>query len=421
MKITQISAEMILDSRGCPTIQSKIGLEDGTISMASVPSGASTGTFESHELRDKNPKLFDGKSVNLAIEKINSEISKALVGTDPFDQTKIDQTLIELDGTADKSRLGANSILAVSIGICRAAAKSKKQSLYKYIGQFSGFHQFFMPKPMFLMLEGGKHGNFATDIQEFMIIPQKPINDLAELLNSIFQITEQLRSILSSRNYSIGLGLEGAFCPIEIKSNIEAIKLITQAISQANYQPGQDFAIALDFASSEFFQNGNYVLKSEGNKLYSPAEWTKKIEDWVNKYPIVSIEDPHQEELWEHWTNLVNELNETQIVGDDLVTTNVSRIQKAVEQKAMTSLIIKPNQIGTISETVQAVQIAKNNNLKIVVSHRAGETNDDFIADFCIGVGSDQCKFGGLNKGERIAKYNRLLIIEKEINSNATN
>lgn len=416
MKIAKIHSRQILDSLGNPTVEVDLTLENGIVASASVPSGASTGIHEAVELRDGEDS-FRGKSVLKAVENINQEIFSCLKGEEIEDQGKIDQLLIDLDGTLKKERLGANAILGVSMAACRAGASLKKVPLFSYIGTLSGNQQFKMPRPMMLMVEGGKHGNFATDIQEFMIIPsEKRSSSFKDVLEAGVKIFYILEEILRKKGYSTGLGFEGAFCPQEISSNEEGLSLLVEAIEKAGFKLRQDFLIAIDFASSQFYEDGRYVLKSEGSKTYSPKEWTDKIIDWTKNYPIFSLEDVHQEDLWQEWVSFTALLGHThQIVGDDLVTTNIQRIKKAMETRAINAVLIKLNQIGTVSETLDAIALTKREGWQSIISHRAGETNDDFIADLSVGSGSEQVKFGGLNRGERIAKYNRLLNIEQKL------
>jgi len=414
MKISKIHARQILDSRGIPTIEVDVVLENGVIGKAAVPSGASTGKYEAIELRDP-----DNKGVLKAIENVNQEISTKIINEDVGDQKKIDRILTELDGTENKSRLGANAILGVSMAVCQAASYATKQKLFEYIGKLSSNSTFIIPKPMALLMEGGKHGNWATDIQEFMVMSGKNSNpEFDEIFYASADVFQALEKILIEKGYSAGVGFEGGFCPRELKSNEEAFELIIQAIEKAGYKAGEDFVLAIDFAASEFFQDGNYMLKSENEKKYTAQEWREKVIEWTRNYPIYSLEDPFAEDEWSEWTSITSEIGEDhQIVGDDLTTTNIKRIKKAIDEKAINSVIIKPNQIGTVSETIEAVNLAKQAGLKSIVAHRAGETNDYFIADFAVGAGASQCKFGGPDRGERLAKYNELLRIEEYLKS----
>jgi len=417
MKISNIFGRQILDSKGTPTVEVEITLDNGVVALAAVPSGASTGSHEAVELRDED-NLFEGKSVLTAVKNINKIIAPEIINLQSLDQKLVDQKLIDLDGTKNKSKLGANSLLGVSIAVCKAAALSQDISLHLYIGQISNNSKFKIPRPMILMLEGGKHGNFATDIQEFMLMPK---DDRFENFTKVMEVNQKifknLEKNLSEKGYSTGVGLEGAFCPKELSSNEEAFELLVESIERSGFKPSKDFEIAIDFASSEFFLDGNYILKSEDNKKYTSNEWSEKIISWTNKYPIFSIEDPHQEDLWEEWSSLNQRIGSThQIVGDDLVTTNPERIKQAIEKKAINSVLIKLNQIGTVTETLEAVALTKEAGWTPIISHRSGETNDDFIADFAVGVDAPQCKFGGLSRGERISKYNKLLKIEEQLN-----
>ena len=411
MKIAKIFARQILDSRGIPTIEVDTVLENGIIGRAGVPSGASTGTHEAVELRDPDSKMGVGK----AVENVKQEISTKVIGMEVEDQKKIDQILIGLDGTENKSRLGANAILGVSLAVSRAASYVTKQRLFEYIGKLSSNSTFRIPSPMVLLMEGGKHGNWATDIQEYMVTPGKNSNlKIDEALYATASISQTLEKILIEKSYSTGVGFEGGFCPRELKSNEEAIELVIKAVEKTGYKAGEDFVLAIDFAASEFFQAGKYTLRSEDEKEYTSEQWKEKVIEWTKNYPIYSLEDVFAEDEWSDWTSIVSEIGENhQIIGDDLTTTNTARIKKAIDEKAINSVIIKLNQIGTVSETIEAVNFVKEAGFKTIVAHRAGETNDYFIADFAVGVGASQCKFGGLNRGERLAKYNELLRIEE--------
>jgi len=415
MKIAKIFARQILDCRGIPTIEVDAVLESDIIGRAAVPSGASTGTHEAVELRDSESKNYNGMGVLKAVRNVNQEIAEKIIGMEAEDQKKIDEALIELDGTKKKERLGANAILGVSMAVCRTASYTTKQRLFEYIGKLSSNSSFSIPRPMILLMEGGMHGNWASDIQEFMISPSKKSTfKFDEILYGVHEIFQTLEKLLIEKNYSTGVGFEGGFCPRELKSNEEAFELIIKAIEKAGYKIGEDFVLAIDFAASEFYQDGMYLLKSENEKKYTSQEWKEKVIEWTKNYPIYSLEDPFAEDEWSEWISIMSEIGEDhQIVGDDLTTTNVSRIKKAIDIKAINSVIIKLNQIGTVSETIEAVNFSRQAGLQTVVAHRAGETNDDFIADFAVGTGANQCKFGGLNRGERIAKYNQLLRIEK--------
>ena len=391
MNITDIQAKQILDSKNHPTIEAKVTLNDGQSFIASSPSGASTGTTEAVEI-----------PVNQALNNITTIIKPALVGKDVTNQRNLDGIMISLDGTENKSKLGGNATTAISMALSKAGAHAKGIPLYQYFGTLIGNTSFRLPTPIFLVMEGGKHGNWATDIQEFMIIPNSKKNtsfqERFDICNKVFETLEQ---ILKSKNYSLTIGFEGAFCPKELTGNEEALQLITSAIEQTQ----TDATIAIDAAASEFLKKENTI------------SWMEQIVSWSNKYPISSFEDIFDQEDWNNWTTLTETLGSAHlIVGDDLVTTNVTRIQKAIDLKAMNSCIIKINQIGTISETIDAIQLADKNNLTTIISHRGGETMDTTIADLAVGT-STYCKFGGPRRVERMAKYNRLFEIEKELSA----
>ena len=419
MNIANVIAREILDSRGHPTVEAEVCLDDGTRALGQVPSGASTGATEAVELRDGDQDRYLGRGVLTAVENIKGEINNVLRGMDAGDQTLIDQTLIELDGAPNKSRLGGNALIGVSMAVCRAAARSQKIPLYQYFGQLSNNAKFSLPQPQILVLEGGKHGNWATDLQEYFIIPQKEaFESFSEMLRAGGEIFYSLEKILSDRGYATGVGFEGAFCPREIKSNDEAFELMIQAIEGSGYKMVDQILLGVDAASSSFFQGGKYILRSEGHIELTSRSWSEKVIGWTKKYPIWSLEDIHAEEDWEEWTWFTQQLGKDhQIIGDDLLTTNTERIQKAIQQKSCNSVLIKLNQIGTVTETIKAITLSHQAGLTTVISHRGGETNDDMIADLVVGSGSWQCKFGGPDRGERVAKYNRLLRIEEAINS----
>ena len=417
MKITHIHARQILDSRGNPTVETDVILENGIMGRAAVPSGASTGIHEAVELRDKNPKIYNGKSVITAVANVNGEIANAITGKDVTSQKEIDETMIALDGTENKSRLGANAILSVSMAVAKAASQEKKLHLFEYIGELAHVKHFYLPRPMVLLLEGGKHGNWATDLQEYMILARKnAFSSFEETIQAASEIFVALEKILDKKGFATGVGFEGAFCPRELTSNEDGFDLIIKAVEAAGYTMDTHFGIAIDGAASEFYENGKYTLKSEGNKEYTSREWSEKIINWTKKFPIVSLEDMHSEDSWEEWEFLTSQIgSKIQIVGDDLVTTNVTRIQKAIDIQAINSVLIKVNQIGTVTETINAVQLTQKAGFTSIVSHRGSESNDDFIADFAVGTRSEEVKFGGPDRGERIAKYNELLRIEELI------
>ncbi|HSW89617.1 MAG TPA: phosphopyruvate hydratase [Patescibacteria group bacterium] len=415
--ITKIFAREILDSNGNPTVEVEVHLDDGTMAIAAVPSGASTGDNEAIELRDGDSARYSGKGVLNAVKNVNELIAPMIVGKDVTAQRAIDQMMITADTTPNKSKLGANAILGVSMAVCRAAAISAKQELYHYIGNIVGIPTYSMPAPMILLMEGGKHGNWSTDVQEYMILPKKDaFSDFKEILRAGSQIFHALEKVLEEKQLATGVGFEGAYCPSGLTGNEQAFELILEAITKAGYKPGEQFVLAIDAAASEFFKDGNYVLKSEQNKVYTPTDWLQKVLSWVRQYPILSLEDPFDQEDWQSWVNFTSIVGgDHQVVGDDLVVTNVKRIQKAIDQKAMNCTLIKPNQIGTVTETLEAIALTKSVGFTSVVSHRSGETNDDFIADLVVGTGSGQSKFGGPDRGERLAKYNRLLRVEEQL------
>jgi len=398
MNITDIQAKQILDSKNHPTVEATVILEDGQSFIAASPSGTSTGTTEAVEL-----------PIQQALDAIATGIKPALVGKDVTNQHVLDATMIALDGTENKSKLGGNATTAVSLAIAKAGAHTKGIPLYQYFGTLIGNTSFQLPTPQFLVMEGGKHGNWATDIQEFLIIPNNKkyltFQDRFAICNNIFTTLEH---ILQEKKYSLTIGFEGAFCPKELISNEEALSLITMAIEKTGCVPGKDIHIGIDAAASEFYKEDKY------NTL-TGDEWQQRIIQWSKTYPILSLEDMFDQEDWEHWVQLTSLLGSShQIIGDDLVTTNTKRIQKAIDMKAINSCIIKVNQIGTISETFDAIQLAQRSNITTVISHRGGETMDTTIADLVVGT-SSYCKFGGPRHPERMAKYNRLLQIEIEL------
>jgi enolase len=417
MKITAVTAREILDSKGYPTVEAEVKLEDGIIALGGVPSGASTGAAEALELRDGDKSRYFGKGVLKAIENIEGPIRETLVGQDAYDQRKIDKLLIDLDGTENKSKLGGNATTGVSMAVCRAAARSQKIPLWQYFGHLSGNTHFDLPQPLILVLEGGKHGAWSTDCQEYFVIPKKEaFPTFRERIRVGAEIFHALEELLESKGYAVGVGLEGAFMPKEMKSNEEAFELMMEATEKAGYQLPNQVVLGIDAASSEFYENGQYTLKSEGGTVLSGEEWLAKVIGWTQKYPIWSAEDMFAEEDWESWVEFTKKVGDhLQVVGDDLLTTNVKRIQKAIDQKACNSVLIKLNQIGTVSETLDAVALADKAGLTTVISHRGGETNDDMIADLAVGTSSWQSKFGGPDRGERVAKYNRLLRIEEKL------
>ena len=413
--IKSINAIEILDSRGNPTVEVDVFLENGISGRAAVPSGASTGKFEAVELRDGDKNRYNGKGVLKAVHNVNDKINKVLIGLDVNDQLKIDKTMIELDGTENKSVLGANAILGVSLASARAASKVKNIPLYKHLAINDNFK---MPVPMMNILNGGSHANNTVDIQEFMIFPFGA-KTFSEALRIGAEIFHSLKSELHKKGLNTAVGDEGGFAP-NLKSNEEAIDIILNSIEKAGYKPGEEVFIALDVAASELFQDGKYNLESE-NKAFSSDEMVEYLASLVKKYPIISIEDGLDENDWEGWTNLNKKLGKNiQIVGDDLTVTNIVRLQKAIDQKSMNSILIKLNQIGTVSETIQAVNLARQVGYGAVISHRSGETEDTFIADFSVAMGMGQIKTGSISRSDRVAKYNQLLRIEEELKGSSS-
>lgn len=409
--IKKIHAREILDSRGNPTVEAEVTLENGVVGRAAVPSGASTGIHEALELRDGDKKRYGGKGALSAVKNVNDLIAKALIGFDAKDQAGLDKAMIELDGTPNKNNLGANAILGVSLAAAKAAAAAANMPLYRYLG---GTSAFILPVPMFNILNGGSHANWqATDFQEFMIAPVGAPN-FREALRWGAEIYQSLKSVLKSQGYSTGIGDEGGFAPA-LKTNSEAVELILKAVEKAGYKPGLEIAIALDPASSSFFEDGHYLLRTENRKVTS-AQMVELYADWVKKYPIVSIEDGLAEDDWEGWKLLNTTLgNRIQIIGDDLFVTNISRIDRGIREGAANAVLIKLNQIGTLSETIAAIEMARKAGWRAMVSHRSGETVDSFIADFTVAMGTGQLKTGAPCRGERIEKYNQLVRIEEEL------
>ena len=416
VKIKDLKAREILDSKGEPTVEAEVLLSDQTMAIADVPSGASTGSTEAFELRDGDKSRYFGKGVLKAVNNINSEIRKALINRDASNQQKIDQIMIDLDGTEYKKRLGGNATVAVSMAVCRAYAFSQKIELYEYFGQLSGNKKYRLPQPQILIMEGGKHGNWATDLQEFFVIPKKEKFPLfKEALRVGAEIFHGVGKILKEKGYTSLVGFEGAYAPSEIKSNEEAFLIMMEGIEKAGYQPQEEILLGIDGAASEFYHGGKYNLKREGTSL-NRDQWLDLQLEWCRKYPIWSLEDTFGEEDWDGWVKLTKKMGKDhQIVGDDLLTTNVKRIKIAIDKKAVNSVLIKLNQIGTVSETIEAIKLSHKAGYTTVISHRGGETNDDMIADLCVGCGSWQSKFGGPDRGERLAKYIRLLRIEEEL------
>ena len=406
-KITNIKARQVFDSRGIPTIESEVYSNDGSKGSAIVPSGASTGTHEAFELRDIENKKYLGKSVLRAMEKVNGEISKALIGLDVADQKKIDKILIDLDGTEQKKRLGANAILSVSLASNKAAAVSKKIPLYKNLG-----NQKTLPVPLMNIINGGAHANNSLRIQEFMIRPDKA-RSFKEAVNICFLVIQKLKSQLNNNNLSTTVGDEGGFAP-SLSNNEEAIEFILQAIDKAGFTAGTDISVCLDVAANELYKDKKYAVNS--SKFISSDKTIEYYLDLIKKYPIKSIEDPFFEDDWDSWTNFTKLINkDCQVVGDDLFVTNKARLLKGINAKAGNSILIKPNQIGTLTETLDVIKLAQQYNYKTIISHRSGDSEDTFIADLAVATNSSQIKTGSLSRSERVAKYNRLLRIEDEL------
>ena len=413
--IKNIISREILDSRGNPTVEVDIILENNTMGRAAVPSGASTGEFEAMELRDNDKTRYIGKGVLTAVNNINDEINKALVGVDVIDQLNIDEIMIELDGTDNKSRLGANATLGVSMAAARAAAKVNNCPLYEYL---SINKNPLMPVPMMNILNGGSHADNTVDIQEFMIYPIGA-NTFSEALRMGTEVFHQLKSELLQKGLNTSVGDEGGFAP-DLESNEQALEIILTAIKNAGYTAGEEIFIALDVAASELFDNQLYNLASE-DKSYSSDEMIEYLKILVDKYPIISIEDGLDQSDWEGWKKLNSKIGKNiQIVGDDLTVTNIHRLKRAIDEKSMNSILIKLNQIGTITETIQAVELAKKVGYGAIISHRSGETEDTIIADFSVAMGMGQIKTGSASRSDRIAKYNQLLRIEEELGNRAT-
>ncbi len=412
--IIDIHAREILDSRGNPTVEVDVQLETGAIGRAAVPSGASTGVHEAVELRDGDKNRYLGKGVTKAVDFVNTEIFEALVGVDAEDQMYVDQILIDLDGTENKGRLGANAILGVSLATAKAMAAELDVPLYRYVG---GTFAHILPTPMMNIINGGAHADNPVDIQEFMIMPISALN-FAEGLRMGSEIFHALKKQLKAAGYNTNVGDEGGFAPA-VKSSDEALDFIMKSIEAAGYKPEEDIVIALDSASTEFFKDGKYHLEGEG-KILSSEEMVKYYEDLCDRYPIVSIEDGLAEDDWEGWSKLTAALGDKiQIVGDDLFVTNPKRLKQGIEDKAANAILVKVNQIGTLSETLEAIEMAKKAGFGIVLSHRSGETEDSIIADLAVATNAGQIKTGSLSRSDRVAKYNQLLRIEEELDSNA--
>ena len=410
VEIVDVVARQILDSRCFPTVEVEVYLEDGTMGRAAVPSGASTGIYEAVELRDGNKDYYMGKGVLKAVENVNDTIAEELIGCNVFDQTYIDKMLIELDGSNNKGKLGANAILGVSLAVAQAAANYLGLPLYQYVG---GVNAKVLPVPMMNIINGGSHADNSVDLQEFMVMPVG-FDNFDKAVQACAEVYHALKKTLNEKGYSTGVGDEGGFAP-NLKSNAEAIEVILEAIKKAGYEPGKDIFIAIDAASSEYYKDGKYVLEHEGKTL-TAAEMVDFFEDWVNKYPIISIEDGMAEEDWEGWKLLTDRLGKrVQLVGDDLFVTNTQRLEDGIYRGVANSILIKLNQIGTLTETLNAIEMANRAGYTAVVSHRSGETEDTTIADLVVAVNAGQIKTGAPARSERVAKYNQLIRIAEEL------
>lgn len=412
--IVDVIAREILDSRGNPTIEADVLLESGVLGRASVPSGASVGTREAVELRDDDAQRYSGKGVLKAVENVNTEISETLMGLDAVDQSFIDQALIELDGTENKSRLGANAILAVSLAVAKAAAEESGLPLYRYLG---GAGLMSMPVPLMNLINGGAHANNNIDMQEFMIVPLG-IDNFRDAIRCGAEVFGSLKKLINEKDMSTTVGDEGGFAP-NLENNESALQLIVQAIDQAGYQPGNEVAIGIDCASSEFFHDGKYHLASDGLQLTS-TQFADYLASWVDKYPIITIEDGMSEHDWKGWELLTKKLGKSiQLVGDDIFVTNAKILQEGIKRGIANSILIKVNQIGTLTETFSAIEMAKCAGYTAVISHRSGETEDTTIADIAVATNALQIKTGSMSRSDRLAKYNQLLRIEEDLGDSA--
>ncbi|MGM0427834.1 MAG: phosphopyruvate hydratase [Thermodesulfobacteriota bacterium] len=413
--IEVIVGREILDSRGNPTVEVEVGLSDGSFGRAAVPSGASTGRYEAVELRDKRKKRYQGKGVEGAVNNVNKIIAPALTGLEATEQRLIDKTLVELDGTPNKGKLGANAILGVSLAVARAAADSLFIPLYRYIG---GTNACRVPMPMMNILNGGLHASNSVDIQEFMIMPMGG-KAFREALRIGAEVFHALARVLKQKGHSTAVGDEGGFAP-NLASNEEAVEMVLAGIEEAGYQPGKDVVLALDPASAAFYKKGEYVFSQSDQSVRNGEEMIDFYADWVARFPIYSIEDGLDESDWKHWKKMTEKLgNQIQIVGDDLFVTNTKRIAKGIKEKSANAVLVKLNQIGTLTETLEAVEMAHRAGWKAVISHRSGETEDPFIADLAVATGAGQIKTGSLCRSERVCKYNQLLRIEEELGADA--
>lgn len=413
-EITHIKARQIIDSRGNPTVEADVTLASGAMGRAAAPSGASTGALEALELRDGDKSRYLGKGVTQAVNNVNNVILPKLVGADAAQQTTVDQIMLDLDGTPNKSKLGANAMLAVSLAVAKASAIEAQQPLYRYLNDGS---ELLLPVPMMNIINGGAHAHKGTDIQEFMIVAHG-VPSLSESVRCGCEIFHALKSILKKQGYNTAVGDEGGYAP-SLNTNEQAIEIILQAIEAAGYKPGEQVSLGLDCASSEFYKDGKYVLESEG-KTYSSAEFVDYLAGLANKYPIITIEDGVAEDDWDGWKQLTQAIGDkTQLVGDDLFVTNTEILAKGIELGVANSILIKFNQIGTLSETLAAIKMAHDANYTTVISHRSGETEDVTIADLAVATGAGQIKTGSLSRSDRVAKYNQLIRIEEELGDQA--
>jgi len=413
--IADIHAREVIDSRGNPTVEAEVTLADGSFGRAIVPSGASTGEHEAVELRDGDAERYSGKGVLKAVENVNGEIAEALANMDASDQRALDQKMIELDGTGNKGRLGANALLAVSMAAARAAGNSFGLPLYRYLG---GAGANTLPTPMMNILNGGAHADNNVDFQEFMVMPVGA-SSFSEALRWGVQVFHVLKGVLKKRGYNTAVGDEGGFAP-SVKSNVEAIEVVLEAIEKAGFKPGYEIAIALDPACSELYKEGKYIFKKSDNSVKSSDDMVLFWSKWARDYPIVSIEDGLAEDDWDGWKNLTEQIGgKIQLVGDDLFVTNTERLQEGIDKGVANSILIKVNQIGTVSETLDAIDLARRNGYTSIISHRSGESEDTFIADLAVATGAGQIKTGSASRTDRIAKYNQLLRIEEELGDSA--
>ncbi len=412
--IEQVLAGEILDSRGNPTLEVEVVLATGEVGRAAVPSGASTGLHEAVELRDGEAHRFGGRGVTRAVANVNEVLAPLLFGLDALDQREVDRRLVEADGTPDKSHFGANALLGVSLAVAKAAAAAQELPLYRYLG---GVDSCVLPVPQFNILNGGVHARTSVDFQEFMVVPVG-VETFAEAVRAGSEVFQCLRQVLQEKGYDTGQGDEGGFAP-SLKSNVEAVELLLSAIERAGYRAGEQVALALDPATSQLYEDGQYHLRGEGRTL-TPSQLIDLWQDWVRQYPIVSLEDGLAEDDWAGWRELTERLGpKVQLVGDDIFVTNPARLQRGIDEGVATAILIKLNQIGTLSETLDVVQQAQRHGLGIVISHRSGETEDTTMADLAVAVSAGQIKSGAPSRGERTAKYNRLLRIERELGSSA--